>query len=152
MIVKQAAIAVDERDDLVSKVGAPCHPLEVGTSAMLVGTIKAAAREGVLDPAECGFVPYVHPESDLCLAAIATEVRLAHEESDQKPHGEGTRSRISGRGAGFHTHAATVVRGCVTVMFPVKQGRRFALAAAEPVDVRSPAATHLAGLSPGTSP
>lgn len=79
MIVKQVAIALDERGDLVSKEGAPRHPLEVGASAMVVGTIKAATREGSVDPAECGFVSHVHPECHLSLAAVAAEVSLAHE-------------------------------------------------------------------------
>lgn len=109
MIVKQVAIAVDERGDLVSKEGASRHPPEVGASAMVVGTIKAATREGSLDPAECGFVSHVHPECHLRLAAVAAEVSLAHEESNQKSGGEGIRSRrIGRRGASFPVHAATV--------------------------------------------
>jgi hypothetical protein len=111
MIVKQVAIALDERGDLVSKECAPRHPLEVGASAMVVGTIKAATWEDSLDPAECGFVSHVHPECHLSLAAVPAEVSLAHEESDQKSRGEGIRGRrISRCGAGFPMHAATVAQ------------------------------------------
>lgn len=53
---------------------------------------------------------HVHPECHLSLAAIAAEMSLAHEESDQKSGGEVIRGRMSRRGVGFPMHGATVAQ------------------------------------------
>ena len=52
---------------------------------MTVGAIQSGAWEQPLQPAEQGLVADVHPQRDLGIAPVATEVTLADQHSHDEP-------------------------------------------------------------------
>jgi hypothetical protein len=48
---------------------------------MVVGPVELRARNALLEPAQQGFVAHVHPERDVRLSPVPTEVALPDEEA-----------------------------------------------------------------------
>ena len=80
---------------------------------MVVRAVEAGAGDGIEEPVEEGFVPGVHAQGDVGLAAVAPEVALADEEAEEEAGGEGVgvgegwrdhSGECSGGGRMFHRH------------------------------------------------
>lgn len=76
-------VSVEERDQFFSEEGSSGHPLEVAAAAVVVGTVELASGEGLLEPAEEGLVIGVHPQGDVRLAAVSSEVAFADQEPQE---------------------------------------------------------------------
>lgn len=85
--------ALEEGQELLAKVSPACHPLVVAAATVVVGPVKASAGKASLDPAEQGIVPLVHPQRDMRLTPVTTEVALTHEDAYQHTLFEVTRHR-----------------------------------------------------------
>src|SRR5580704_13040964 len=93
---EQAAMALDERNDLVAEVSASNRPLVVRAAAVVVGAVEATPRVGTAEPCEGLLVARVHPQRHLGLAPVATETALADEQPDQEPGRQVIRLEVVG--------------------------------------------------------
>jgi hypothetical protein len=76
--------SVEERNEFVAQVGAPNHPLKVIAPAVVIRAIEAPPGKGPLQPPKDRLMPDVHPQCDVGLAAVATEVTLSDQEPDEE--------------------------------------------------------------------
>ena len=114
----RSQVRLEDRKDVLDQGPSSRHPLVIGSAAVVVGAVQAAAREAVHQPLEQSFVTGVHAQDDLRLASIAAEGALADEEADKKATLE----------IGQIGHAFVLSRVCFTVKKNVKRrrGRRIA--------------------------
>jgi hypothetical protein len=68
-----------QRDQVLTEIATPGHPLVIVTATVAVRPIQLPARKGALEPPEQRRMTDVHAEGDLRLAAVAPEVPLADE-------------------------------------------------------------------------
>jgi hypothetical protein len=93
-------VLIQEGNQLLSQKDSPGHPLEVAAAAVVVGTVELASGEGLLEPAEEGLVIGVHPQRDVRLAAVSSEVSVADQESQEDADFENGRALARGFGRG----------------------------------------------------
>lgn len=100
-------VLLQERHQRVTEDGAACHPLVVAPATVVVRTVEPAPRDPIDQPAEECRMVGVHPEGDLCLAAIPPEVAFADEDAHEEPRVEpGDGAPVRGR--------ARLVAACAT--------------------------------------
>ncbi len=88
------------------------HPLEVVPAAMVVGAVKPGARDLRSQPVKELTVPHMHPQGYLRVEAVAAEVALSNEDSNEKA-------------LLVVSHTSILSGRCFTVKFPVKHPRIF---------------------------
>lgn len=93
-------VLIQERHELFPEEGSPGHPLEVASAAVVVGTVELASGEGLLEPAEEGLVVGVHPQGDVRLAAVSSEVAFADEEPQEDAYLQNGRALVGACGRG----------------------------------------------------
>jgi len=91
-------VLIQKGNQLLSQKDSPGHPLEVAAAAVVVGTVELASGEGLLEPAEEGLVVGVHPQGDVGLPAISSEVAFADQESQEDADFENGRALAGGCG------------------------------------------------------
>ncbi len=77
-----------EGNDVIAEIPAPSRPLVVRPAAVMIGTVEPTARIRRPQPFERLLVAGVHPEGDLRLAPVTTEMALSDQQTDQEPSGE----------------------------------------------------------------
>ena len=112
--VEQRPVALDERDDVLAEIPPSGRPLVVGTAAVVVWAVEGAARIGAPQPLEGLLVADVHPQRHLRLTAVAPEVALAHEETEQ----ESDRQIVRPEAAARWSEAAAVAEKLTTPRAP----------------------------------
>jgi len=79
----RAQPAVEQGHDHRAQVRSACHPLEVASSGVVVGSVQAAPRKRGHHPAEERLVRDVHAERDLGLSAVAAKMPFPDEDSQE---------------------------------------------------------------------
>lgn len=102
---------LEQWNQVLAEVGSARHPLEVASTSVVVGPIEPASGEGALQPAKESLVVGVHPDGDLGLAAVATEVPFSNQDSE-----EVTQLEVSGPG-GRQLFHRSVSRGTFNPLF-----------------------------------
>jgi len=93
-------VLIQERHQLLSEVGSPGHPLEVASAAVVVRTVELASGEGLLEPVEEGLVIGVHPQGDVRLPAVSSEVAFADQEPQKDADLQNGRALVGVFGGG----------------------------------------------------
>jgi hypothetical protein len=65
--------------------------LEVVATVMVVRAVELAPGEGLFYPVEESFMAYVHPQCDLWLASVPTEMPFTEQQAHQDPSFEVSR-------------------------------------------------------------
>ena len=92
-----------------------CHPLEVVTATMVVGTIEPGPLYPALKPSEQTLMSDMHSEGYLGLFPVSAKVTFAGQDPNQVTFFK--------RCEALHT-LDTLSGGCFTVKFPVKRSPR----------------------------
>lgn len=77
MIVEEAEVAGQDRQNLFAQKPTPSHPLIVISATMRIWTIKFRVGKFFFQPVEKLLMANMHAESHLRLLTIATEVALS---------------------------------------------------------------------------
>jgi len=111
----------EKRPDLITEHRPARHPLIVITPAVMVRAVQSRRREEPFEPEENTLVAFVHPQSDLRLAAVAAEAPFAGEESEHVALAELVQSlSVVHREFSIASHDGKVARCCFTVKCNVK--------------------------------
>ena len=93
-------VLIQKRHDFFPEEGSAGHPLEVASAAVVIGTVELASGEGLFEPAEEGLVISVHPEGDVRLTAVSSEVAFANQEPQEDAYFQNGRV-LAGGGRGI---------------------------------------------------
>ena len=100
--VNQFKVSEEDRQQVLPKRPAACHPLVVAPASMVIGAVEPGAWYNSREPLEELLVAHVHPKGDLRLAPVAPEMPFAYQDSNQETLFELGHDRSSIRGGLFH--------------------------------------------------